>query len=117
MIASLSPLASAYAFLVLAIVLNMAGHLLFKAGAVAAADPLASYVAPYTLLGFGAYGLSALAYIAALRVMPLSVAMPSMVVGYLGTALVAHFLWGEAFGARQWAAFVLIAAGMFLLHR
>lgn len=108
---------TAYLFLVLAIVLNMAGHLLFKAGAIAAANPVASYVAPYTLAGFGAYGLSAFAYIAALRTMPLSVAMPSMVIGYLGTALIAHALWGEPFGARQWAAFALIAAAMFLLHR
>ncbi|HET8727429.1 MAG TPA: transporter, partial [Alphaproteobacteria bacterium] len=64
-----------------------------------------------------AYGLSAVAYIAALRAMPLSVAMPSMVVGYLGTAVIAHFLWDEPFGARQVAAFALIAVAMFLLHR
>jgi drug/metabolite transporter (DMT)-like permease len=48
--------------------------------------------------------------------MPLSIAMPSMVVGYLGTALLAHWIWGEAFGARQLAAFALIGLGLFLLH-
>jgi small multidrug resistance pump len=106
----------AYGFLALAIALNMAGHVMFKFGATAAAEPLRAYLSPFTVLGFGAYGLSAIGYIAALRTMPLSIAMPSMVVGYLGTALLAHLIWGEAFGARQLAAFAFIALGLFLLH-
>lgn len=106
----------AYAFLALAIALNMAGHVMFKFGAVAAVEPIRAYVSPYTILGLGAYGLSAIGYIAALRTMALSIAMPSMVVGYLGTALLAHWIWGEAFGLRQLAAFALIALGLFLLH-
>jgi small multidrug resistance pump len=105
-----------YGFLALAIALNMAGHVMIKFGATAAAEPLRAYLSPFTILGLGAYGLSAIGYIAALRTMPLSVAMPSMVVGYLGTALLAHWIWGEAFGARQLAAFALIALGLFLLH-
>jgi multidrug transporter EmrE-like cation transporter len=106
----------AYGFLALAIALNMAGHVLFKFGATATPDPLRAYLSPFTVLGLGAYGLSAIGYIAALRTMALSIAMPSMVVGYLGTALVAHWIWGEAFGVRQIAAFALIALGLFLLH-
>jgi multidrug transporter EmrE-like cation transporter len=106
----------AYGFLAFAIALNMAGHVMFKFGATAAVDPWRTYVSPFTVLGLGAYGLSAIGYIAALRTMALSVAMPSMVVGYLGTALLAHWIWGEAFGARQLAAFALIALGLFLLH-
>jgi drug/metabolite transporter (DMT)-like permease len=39
-----------------------------------------------------------------------------MVVGYLGTALLAHWIWGEAFGPRQLAAFAFIALGLLLLH-
>lgn len=106
----------AYGFLGLAIALNMTGHLMFKFGAMEAAGPLRAYLSPFTILGLGAYGLSALGYIAALRTMALSIAMPSMVVGYLGTALVAHWIWGEAFGARQLTAFALIALALFLLH-
>jgi multidrug transporter EmrE-like cation transporter len=106
----------AYGFLALAIALNMAGHVLFKFGATATPDPLRAYLSPFTVLGLGAYGLSAIGYIAALRTMALSIAMPSMVVGYLGTALVAHWIWGEAFGVRQIAAFALIALGLFLRH-
>jgi undecaprenyl phosphate-alpha-L-ara4N flippase subunit ArnE len=106
----------AYGFLALAIALNMAGHVMFKLGATAAAEPLRVYLSPFTIVGLGAYGLSAIGYIAALRTMPLSIAMPSLVVGYLGTALLAHWIWGEAFGARQLAAFALIGLGLFLLH-
>jgi drug/metabolite transporter (DMT)-like permease len=102
--------------LALAIALNMAGHLMFQVGAMAAAEPLRAYASPYTILGLGAYGLSAIGYIAALRTMALSIAMPSMVVGYLGTALLAHWIWGEAFGPRQLAAFAFIALGLLLLH-
>jgi drug/metabolite transporter (DMT)-like permease len=94
----------------------MAGHVMFKLGATAAAEPLRVYLSPFTIVGLGAYGLSAMGYIAALRTMPLSIAMPSLVVGYLGTALLAHWIWGEAFGARQLAAFALIGLGLFLLH-
>lgn len=106
----------AYGFLALAITLNMAGHVMFKLGATTAVEPLRAYLSPYTILGLGAYGLSAVGYIAALRTMALSIAMPSMVVGYLGTALLAHWIWGEAFGLQQLAAFALIALGLFLLH-
>jgi multidrug transporter EmrE-like cation transporter len=106
----------AYGLLGLAIAHNMAGHVMFKFGATAAVEPWRAYVSPFTLLGLGAYGLSAIGYIAALRTMPLSIAMPSMVVGYLGTALLAHWIWGEAFGPRQLAAFAFIALGLLLLH-
>jgi multidrug transporter EmrE-like cation transporter len=106
----------AYGLLALAIALNMAGHVMFKLGATAAIEPWRAYISPFTLLGLCAYGLSAVGYIAALRTMALSVAMPSMVVGYLGTALIAQWLWGEAFGLRQLAAFALIGFGLYLLH-
>jgi small multidrug resistance pump len=108
---------TAYAFLALAIALNMAGHLMFKLGATASAEPLRAYVSPFTVIGFCAYGLSAIGYIAALRTMALSIAMPSMVVGYLGTALAAHWIWGEELGPKQLVAFVLIGLGLYLLHR
>lgn len=107
----------AYTYLVLAILTNVVGHVMFKYGATSGApSQIGAYIAPYTIMGFAAYGLSAFAYIAALRTMPLTVAMPSMVIGYLFAALVAHFMFGEAFGGRQLAAFASIGLGMYLLH-
>ena len=108
---------SAYGFLTLAIAFNMAGHLMFKFGATTTLDLMRAYVSPFTVLGFAAYGLSAFSYIAALRTIALSIALPSMVLGYLGTALAAHWIWGEEFGPKQVVAFALIALGLYLLHR
>jgi small multidrug resistance pump len=110
---------SAYLLLAAAIVTNVAGHVMFKAGAMSGAggEVMRSFVNLKVLFGFGAYGISAIAYIACLRTLPLSVAMPSMAVGYIGAALAAHWLWGEAFGVRQLAALALVALGLYLLHR
>ena len=106
-----------YLFLAAAIATNMVGHVLFKAGAVSGTDAMRVYVHGLTLGGFAAYGFSAFAYIAALRTRPLSVAMPSMVLGYVGASLCAYWLWNEPFGTRQMASLVLIGFGLYLLHR
>lgn len=109
----------AYLLLACAILTNVAGHIAFKQGAMSGVGGslAASFVNMPVLLGFAAYGASAVLYIACLRSLPLTVAMPSMAVGYLGAALAAHWLWGEAFGLRQMTALALVAAGLFLLHR
>jgi small multidrug resistance pump len=113
----MTPTMVAYAFLTLAVALNMAGHLMFKFGATTTVDVLRAFVSPFTVAGFVALALSSLGYVASLRTMALSIAMPTMVVGYLGTAVLAHWIWGEEFGAKQLAAFVLIGLGLGLLHR
>lgn len=112
---------STYALLLVAILTNMAGHILFKYGAMAGASTAGStvmtaYISPFTLGGFATYGFSAIAYIAALKQMPLSVAMPSMVAGYIGTTVFAHLVWGEPLGIRQVTAFAAIGIGLYLLH-
>lgn len=110
---------TAYLLLAVAILTNVGGHIAFKQGAMSGVGGglVASFANLPVLLGFVAYGASAVLYIACLRSLPLTLAMPSMAVGYLGAALVAHWLWGEAFGLRQLAALALIVGGLFLLHR
>jgi multidrug transporter EmrE-like cation transporter len=110
---------TAYLLLGIAILTNVAGHVAFKQGALAGVGGalLGSFLNLPVAAGLAAYGASAFFYIASLRQLPLSVAMPSMALGYLGTALVAHWLWGEAFGGRQLAALALVGGGLFLLHR
>lgn len=107
----------AYIFLALAIASNAAGHLLLKGGAMAGADLLRALLHFKTILGIGALGGSAVVYVAALRTLPLSVAMPSLVAGFLMTALIAHLVWDEPFGLRQLTAFGFIGIGLYLLHR
>lgn len=107
----------AYLFLVAAIASNAAGHLLLKGGALAGADLLRTLFHFKTILGVAALGGSAVVYVAALRTLPLTVAMPSLVAGFLMTALIAHLIWDEPFGLRQLAAFGFIGVGLYLLHR
>jgi small multidrug resistance pump len=108
-----------YPALVFAIATNMTGHLLLKAGALAGANGslLNSLTSLPTLIGIAAYGLSAVAYVAALRTLPLSIAMPSMVAGYAGATIAAAWLWHEPVGIRHAAALALIAAALTVLHR
>ena len=108
-----------YLALSIAVVTNVFGHVLFKAGALAGVDGgvLRSLLALPTLAGAAVYGLSAVAYVIALRELPLSVAMPTMVAGYAGATIAAALLWGEAVGARHVLALVLIAVALVLLHR
>jgi small multidrug resistance pump len=107
----------AYIFLAVAIAANAAGHLLLKGGAMAGSDMLRALLNVKTILGVGALGGSAVVYVAALRTLPLTVAMPSLVAGFLMTALIAHLVWDEPFGLRQLAAFGFIGVGLYLLHR
>jgi len=107
----------AYLFLVLAIATNAAGHLLMKGGALAGVDLFRALFHIKTILGVAAMGASAVVYVAALRTLPLTIAMPSMVAGFLMTAVIAHLIWDEPFGLRQLAAFGFIGIGLYLLHR
>lgn len=108
-----------YLALAVAIATNMTGHVLLKAGAVSGADRhlLHSLMSTPTLFGIAIYGVSAIAYVAALRTMPLSIAMPSMVLGYAGATIVASLLWNEPVGGRHALALGLIAFGLVVLHR
>lgn len=115
-IATTAPSLATYFLLVLAVLTNMAGHVSFKFGAMAGENVAGSFLNPYTFVGFATYGFSAFAYIAALRTLPLSVAMPTMVLGYFGTALFAHYVWGEPFGVKQVIAFGCVGVGLYLLH-
>lgn len=108
-----------YLALAVAIATNMTGHVLLKAGAVAGADGglLRSLLSLATLVGIGAYGFSAIAYVTALRTMPLSLAMPSMALGYAGATILASLLWNEPVGGRHAIALGLITLGLLVLHR
>jgi small multidrug resistance pump len=108
-----------YLFLTFAVVTNMVGHVMFKVGANAGLDGglLRSLLSVPTFVGFAAYAASAVLYVGALRSLPLSVAMPTMVIGYVGATIVAGLLWNEPIGLRHAGALALIASAMVLLHR
>ena len=88
-----------------------------KGGALGGVDLSRALCHSRTILGIAAMAASAVVYIAALRILLLSIAMPCMDAGFLMTALIAHLLWNEPFGLRPLAAFGFIGIGLYLLHR
>jgi drug/metabolite transporter (DMT)-like permease len=105
-----------YLALTLAILIGACGQILLKVGA-AGATFRAQILSLYTLIGLAAYAVAALAYIVAIRRIPLSLAFPSVAASYVAVAIAAHYLWGEALGWRQFAGMALVGAGIVLLHR
>ena len=108
---------NAYLALGASIVIGVFGQLALKAGAAQSGANLEfTYLNPYVLGGLFFYFFAALLYIYSLKTIPLSAAFPSVSISYVIVALVAHFLWKEAFGVYQILALVLICSGVYLLY-
>jgi small multidrug resistance pump len=105
-----------YAALSVGIALGIAGQILLKAGSARTGDVIAQFLNPYTILGFAAYAGAAVFYIAAIKKIPVSVAYPTVSIGYAIVALTAHFVWGEPFGLQHVAGLLLITGGIVLLY-
>jgi len=110
----------AYTSLLIAVALGVLGQISLKAGVIRSPSLEFSthlLLNPFLLAGLAAYFLAALFYINAIRHVPLSVAFPSVSISYVVVALLAHWIWGEAFGRNQILALVLIGAGIYILGR
>jgi small multidrug resistance pump len=105
-----------YAALATGIALGIAGQILLKAGSARTADLVAQFTNPFTIVGFVAYAAAAVFYIAAIKKIPVSVAYPTVSIGYAVVAIAAHYLWGEAFGLQHVAGLALISGGILLLY-
>ena len=105
-----------YGALALGIALGVAGQLLLKAGSARTHDLVAQFLNPFTILGFGAYAAAAIFYIAAIKKIPVSVAYPTVSIGYAIVALTVHLVWGEPFGLQHVAGITLITSGILLLY-
>jgi undecaprenyl phosphate-alpha-L-ara4N flippase subunit ArnE len=105
-----------YLALTAAILIGACGQILLKAGA-AGVTMRAQFLSLYTIVGLLAYAVAAIAYIVAIRRIPLSLAFPSVAASYVAVAIAAHYLWGEMLGWRQFTGMVLVGAGIFMLHR
>lgn len=105
-------------FLWSAILTSVLGQALLKAGALgqsAARGFLPQVFDPRTLGGLALYGLAALLYTAALRRIPLSIALPCTASSYIAAVLIGHAFFGESISLAQWTAVLIIGCGVVLL--
>jgi multidrug transporter EmrE-like cation transporter len=103
-----------YLALGIAMLAGVGGQVLLKDGA-AAPNFVAQMLRPSTLGGLALYGFSAVAYIIALRKIPVSVAYPSVALSYALVGILGHFLFGEPFGLKQIGGLALIIGGVGLI--
>jgi multidrug transporter EmrE-like cation transporter len=105
-------------FLWSAILTSVFGQTLLKAGASgeSAADGFVSQVLDArTLSGLALYGFAALLYTAALRRIPLSIALPCTASSYAAAIVMGHFVFNESVTAMQCAAVLVIGCGIIFL--
>ncbi len=100
--------------LLLAISVSMIGQTLLKAGA-GAPGFLAQLLDIRTILGLALYGGSALAYIVALRKIPMSVALPCTAISYVVAAFIGYYAFGESLGVAKMAGIGMICVGVMVL--
>ena len=105
-----------YGALACAILIGVLGQLLLKTGAERADGIVSQFLNSFTIAGLGAYGVGAIAYIIAIKKIPISIAFPSVALSYVLVAVAAHFLWQEALGWQQFTGIALIASGILVLH-
>jgi small multidrug resistance pump len=105
-----------YGALATAILIGVLGQLLLKTGSDRADGFVAQFLNPFTIAGLAAYGVGAIAYIIAIKRIPISIAFPSVALSYVLVAVAAHFLWQETLGWQQMTGIALIASGILVLH-
>ncbi len=113
--------------ILLSIVCGVAGQTVIKIGvsqpgASEAASGLFSLVAmilrsPMVMLGLLLYALGALAWIAVLSRVDLSVAYPFLALNFLLVTLSSQFLLGETVPAMRWLGVLVICSGILLVAR
>jgi len=53
----------------------------------------------------------------AIKKIPISLAYPSVSIGYVIVGIIAHVMWNEPFGLQQIAGILLIGGGILVLHQ
>jgi multidrug transporter EmrE-like cation transporter len=110
----------AYALLLIAIIIGVAGQLLLKLGM--SRHPgfrlwdLRAVVRDFPVLGgFCCYGLATLLYFRVLRSLDLSVAYPTVSVGYVLVIVMSRLFFKERVDRDRWLAVMIICAGVALV--
>jgi len=107
-----------YLALAAAIASSACGQILLKTGATeGSAGFVAQLFRPATILGLACYGLSAGAFIFAIRQIPLAVAGPTSALTYVAGVLAGVFLFKEVLVTTQMVGIGLVIVGVVLLNQ
>ncbi len=99
-------------FLFLSLGLGVAGQLLLKKGVGA---PGGMWQSPAVWVGFGAYGIGSLIWLAVLSRLPLNLAYPVLALGYVLVVVASRFLFGERITWSKAIGCTLIVVGVWIL--
>ena len=107
--------AAKYLLLIAAITLGVSGQIALKTGATSGSFA-SQLLSPWTVLGLSCYALASFLYMVTIRYLPLSVAYPTVAMGYVVVAAIAHFAWREELSLLNVAGIALIVVGVAMLH-
>jgi multidrug transporter EmrE-like cation transporter len=119
---------TAFALLMIGVVLNAGAQLLLKAGTNALGvitlsrdtwtDTLMRMATQgHFILGAACYVLSLFVWILGLSRVPVSIAYPLLSVGYIINAVAAHYLFGEDVTTTRWLGIGFIVVGVYLVAK
>jgi multidrug transporter EmrE-like cation transporter len=110
----------AYLFLLLSVTIGIVGQLLLKQGMLRhqgfrLENVMLLFYDPFVLGGFTCYGGSVLLYFKVLESLDLSVAYPTVSLGYMAVTILSRPLFGEQISRARWTAVAIICVGVALV--
>jgi multidrug transporter EmrE-like cation transporter len=112
---------SSVALLLFAVATAAIGQVMLKHGMQIATSRAATYggalavraaTSPWVLLGLVVFGISAIAWLATLSRVPLSVAYPFNALGYMGILTASIFILHERASMQTWVGTILVVSGL-----
>jgi multidrug transporter EmrE-like cation transporter len=112
--------ASPYVLLLLAILVGVAGQLLLKFGMARQpefrlVDTAGVLCSAPVLMGFGCYGVSTVLYLQVLAKLELSLAYPTVSLGYVLVIIMSRMIFKESVSWMRWMAVTIICVGVVLV--
>ena len=98
--------------IVVCTILTTIAQLSFKLGAESITLSIISFINPYLIFGFLAYGLAAILLVIALRLGDLSLLYPVWSLSFVWITIVSMFFLGESISIQNWLGISLIIAGI-----
>ena len=112
-----------YLLLLLAMIISLAGELLFKQGIMNtelkmnAISIVKTVFTPFIFFGFVLFGSGAIMWLFVLQRFPLSIAYPTLALNYVWMIIVSYYFFNEPITVNKIIGVFLIIAGVYFLHR